>query len=282
MPTALRGHADSRNPACPRKAVGMAPTQARSPRLAAKPTDCGDSMTTAAKPATFQQKLGLFDATMLVAGSMIGSGIFIVSAGISQDVGSSGWLLLIWVLTGVITIMGALSYAELAAMMPQAGGQYVYLREAYGPFWAFLYGWTFFLVIQTGFIAAVSVAFAKFLGVLAPSLGPGNVLWTYPLHIEYVLPVPWLAEADWPIFFKRNDFSIDAGQLVAVAVTVVLTAINCLGVQAGKVVQNIFTVAKMCGLAVLILLGLTIAYNADTLARNFTNIWAGIWTTTQY
>src|ERR1700731_4669440 len=112
----------------------------------------------------FQQRLGLFDATMLVAGTMIGSGIFIVSADISKDVGSSGWLLLVWVLTGVITIMGALSYAELAAMMPHAGGQYVYLREAYGPLWGFLYGWTFFLVIQTGFIAAVSVAFPKFFG----------------------------------------------------------------------------------------------------------------------
>src|SRR5437879_11013239 len=112
----------------------------------------------------FHQRLGLFDATMLVAGSMIGSGIFIVSADISRDVGSSGWLLLVWTLTGVMTIIGALSYAELAAMMPHAGGQYVYLREAYGPLWAFLYGWTFFVVIQTGTIAAVAVAFAKFLG----------------------------------------------------------------------------------------------------------------------
>src|SRR3989441_11782668 len=129
------------------------------------------TLTAPAKPAAFQQKLGLFDATMLVAGSMIGSGIFIVSAGIAQDVGSSGWLLLIWALTGVITIMGALSYAELAAMMPQAGGQYVYLREAYGPLWGFLYGWTSFLVIQTGTIAAVAVAFAKYLGVLVPALG---------------------------------------------------------------------------------------------------------------
>src|SRR5207302_10382781 len=113
-------------------------------------------------PATqegFQQRLGLFDATMLVAGSMIGSGIFIVSADISRDVGSSGWLLLVWVLTGVLTIIGALSYAELASMMPSAGGQYVFLREAYGPLWAFLNGWTTFLVIQTGFIAAVGVAF---------------------------------------------------------------------------------------------------------------------------
>src|SRR5438445_9872363 len=122
----------------------------------------------------FQQKLGLFDATMLVAGTMIGSGIFIVSAEIARDVGSTGWLLGVWVLTGVMTIMGALSYAELAAMMPHAGGQYVYLREAYSPLWGFLYGWALFLVIQTGFIAAVSVAFAKFLGVLVPRLGTGD------------------------------------------------------------------------------------------------------------
>src|SRR5512134_883613 len=107
----------------------------------------------------FQQKLGLFDATMLVAGTMIGSGIFIVSADIARDVGSSGWLMLVWVLTGAMTIMGALSYAELAAMMPNAGGQYVYLREAYSPLWGFLYGWTCFLVIQTGSIAAVGVVF---------------------------------------------------------------------------------------------------------------------------
>src|SRR5262247_2396363 len=112
--------------------------------------------------AGFRPQLGLFDATMLVAGSMIGSGIFIVSASIARDVGSAGWLLLVWGLTGLMTVIGALSYAELAAMMPNAGGQYVYLREAYGPLWAFLYGWTGFLVIQTGFIAAVSVAFARF------------------------------------------------------------------------------------------------------------------------
>src|SRR5262245_14634732 len=112
--------------------------------------------------AGFQQRLGLFDATMLVAGTMIGSGIFIVSADIARTVGSSGWLLFVWILTGVITILGALSYAELAAMMPHAGGQYVYLREAFGPLWGFLYGWALFLVIQTGTIAAVAVAFAKF------------------------------------------------------------------------------------------------------------------------
>src|SRR2546426_9373410 len=123
----------------------------------------------AGEPApAFQQKLGLFDATMLVAGTMIGSGIFIVSAEIARDVGSSGWLLAIWILTGVMTIIGALSYAELAAMMPHAGGQYVYLREAYGSLVGFLYGWTLFLVIQTGTIAAVAVAFGKFTAAIVP------------------------------------------------------------------------------------------------------------------
>src|SRR4030088_3482384 len=125
-------------------------------------------------PGGLRQRLGLFDSTMLVAGTMIGSGIFIVSADIARDVGSAGWLLVVWILTGVMTIIGALSYAELAAMMPHAGGQYVYLREAYSPLWGFLYGWTSFLVIQTGTIAAVAVAFAKFLGVLAPRLGTGS------------------------------------------------------------------------------------------------------------
>src|SRR5687767_11814719 len=173
----------------------------------------------------FQQKLGLFDATMLVAGTMIGSGIFIVSADIARDVGSSGWLLAVWVLTGLMTIAGALSYAELAAMMPQAGGQYVYLREAYSPLWGFLYGWTVFLVIQTGSIAAVGAALAKFLGVLIPHLG------TDP-------------NAGARIIFQRDEFIITAGQIVAVAVVVFLTLLNCLGVREGKWVQNIFTVAK--------------------------------------
>src|SRR5262245_49806076 len=132
-------------------------------------------------PPAFQQKLGLFDSTMLVTGSMIGSGIFVVSADMSRDLGSSGWLMFAWLLTGVMTILGALSYAELAAMMPHAGGQYVYLRESYSPLWGFLYGWSVFLVIQTGSIAAVAVAFAKFLGVLVPALGTGDeaLLWKY-------------------------------------------------------------------------------------------------------
>jgi basic amino acid/polyamine antiporter, APA family len=233
-------------------------------------------------PGAFQQKIGLFDATMLVAGSMIGSGIFIVSAGISRDVGSSGWLLGIWILTGLITIMGALSYAELAAMMPRAGGQYVYIREAYGPLCGFLYGWTFFLVIQTGFIAAVSVAFAKYLGVLVPSLGTDSKPWSQGLSLDYKLPVPWLPEQDWPSLFNNQLFAIGPGQLVAVGVAVVLTAINCFGIQAGKLVQNVFTITKLLSLAMLIVLGLTIAFEPETLARNFTNIWDGIWSTEQF
>ncbi len=182
--------------------------------------------------------------------------------------------------------MGALSYAELAAMMPHAGGQYVYLREAFGSLWAFLYGWTFFLVIQTGFIAAVSVAFAKFLGVLAPRLGTGlegEILWSKTDFVVYrYLPVPWLKEDEWPLFFQCDYLAITRGQFVAVGVTVVLTAINCFGVQLGKLVQNVFTVVKLLSLATLIVLGLTVALNTETLSANFTNIWDGIWTTDQF
>ena len=227
-------------------------------------------------PAEFKQKLGLFDTTMLVAGSMIGSGIFIVSAEISREVGAPGWLLLVWILAGVLTIIGALSYAELASMMPHAGGQYVFLREAYGPLWAFLYGWTLFLVIQTGFIAAVSIAFAKFLGVLWPGLGTDHVLWSNDqIHIEpFAIPIPWAAEP--MVFFEPKMLGITAGQLVAVALTVVLTAINTRGVEEGRLVQNIFTVAKMLGLALLIILGLSVAADSEAVQQNLGNIWGGI------
>src|SRR5450432_3589678 len=178
----------------------------------------------------FQRRLGLFDATMLVAGSMIGSGIFIVSAEIARDVGTSGWLLLVWVLTGVITVFGALSYAELAAMMPHAGGQYVYLREAYGPLWGFLYGWTLFLVIQTGTIAAVAVAFARFLGVLAPIISP----------TQWIIP---------PIILSRNyAISLSTQQLVAIVIIALLTFVNTRGLQLGKLIQNVFTSAKTLSL----------------------------------
>src|SRR5258705_411893 len=136
----------------------------------------------AASETKFVQGLGLLDSTMMVAGSMIGSGIFIVSADISRQVGSAGWLLLVWLVTGLLTVGAALSYGELAAMMPRAGGQYVYLREAYSPLWGFLYGWTLFLVIQTGTIAASSVGFSRYLGVLWPQIAENNYI-VRPIHI---------------------------------------------------------------------------------------------------
>jgi basic amino acid/polyamine antiporter, APA family len=230
----------------------------------------------------FRPQLGLFDATMLVAGSMIGSGIFIVSADISRDVGSAGWLMLIWVLTGVMTIAGALSFAELAAMMPHAGGTYVFLREAYGPLWGFLFGWTNFLVIQTGFIAAVGVAFAKFLGVLAPELGTNHLLYehTFEAPIAFSLPVPWMDEP--MMFFKREAFTISSGQLVAVGIAVILTLLNCLGVREGKWVQNLFTVAKTAGLILLIVVGLGFACNREVISNNLQDGWEGITHTDQF
>ncbi|MCI0380346.1 MAG: amino acid permease [Gemmataceae bacterium] len=224
----------------------------------------------------FQRRLGLFDATMLVAGSMIGSGIFIVSADIARDVGAPGWLLFIWVLTGVLTIIGALSFAELAAMMPHAGGTYVFLREAYGPLWGFLFGWTNFLVIQTGFIAAVSIAFAKYLGVLEPSLGTDHLLfeWKFQTPIRFSIDVPW---TDNPlVFFEREHFAISSGQLVALGIAIFLTALNCLGVREGKFVQNLITVAKTSGLILLIVLAFTLAANSGAMQTNAANPWDGI------
>src|SRR5678816_2955639 len=154
--------------------------------------------------AGFVRELGLLDSTMIVAGSMIGSGIFIVPADIARQVGSAGWLLMVWVVTGLLTIAAALSYGELAAMMPRAGGQYVYLREAYSPLWGFLYGWTVFLVIQTGTIAAVAVGFARFLGVLLPGISPTRWL-IAPVNIS-----------------SGYAISLSVQQLVALALIVVL------------------------------------------------------------
>lgn len=219
----------------------------------------------------FQQKLGLFDATMLVAGTMIGSGIFIVSADIARDVAGSGWLLAVWLLTGVMTIIGALSYAELAAMMPHAGGQYVYLREAYSPLWGFLYGWAVFTVIQTGSIAAVGVAFAKFLGVLVPVLGTENTILEWK-GLKISLSLPWMTEP----FFKRNEFTISAGQLVACVLVIFLSWLNCRGVQEGKWVQNIFTVAKTAALLLLIAVGLSFVSQPEALKFNIEHLWTGI------
>src|SRR5678810_892527 len=166
--------------------------------------------------------LGLFDSTMLVAGSMIGSGIFIVSADIARQVGSPGWLLVVWLITGFLTIVGALSYGELAAMMPHAGGQYVYLREAYSPIWGFLYGWTLFLVIQTGTVAAVAVGFARYLGVLWPRISETNYL-IGPVHVS-----------------STYALSLSTAQLVGVLLIGLLTWSNARGIQYGKIIQNVF------------------------------------------
>lgn len=196
----------------------------------------------------FRRELGLWDATMLVVGSMIGSGIFIVSADIARTVGSTGHLLLVWLIAGAITMIAALSYGELAGMMPHAGGQYVYLREAWGPLVGFLYGWTLFLVIQTGTIAAVAVAFAKFASVLEPSLGVDNVL------------------------FSLAGKPVSAAQLVAVASIAVLTAVNLRGLRGGKLIQDVFTAAKVAALAGLIAFCLWFR-DADALSDNLSGFW---------
>src|SRR3989454_716666 len=202
--------------------------------------------------------LGLLDSTMLVAGSMIGSGIFIVSADIARLVGSAGWLLVVWAVTGVLTMVAALSYGELAAMMPRAGGQYVYLREAYSPLWGFLYGWTLFLVIQTGTIAAVAVAFARFLGVLLPAISP----------------TAWIIA---PVNLSGNyAVSLSTQQFVAILVIVLLSLINTRGLQLGKVIQNLFTSAKTLSLLALTVIGILIARNNTVISANLDNFWTPI------
>lgn len=207
-----------------------------------------------ASESKFVRELGLLDSTMIVAGSMIGSGIFIVSADIARQVGSPGWLLVVWLITGILTLIAALSYGELAAMMPRAGGQYVYLREAYSPLWGFLYGWTFYLVIQTGTIAAVAVAFARFLGVLVPSISESHK------------------------FFQVGRFSLSPTSLVAIAVLALLTWTNCTGLKTGKIIQNVFTIAKIAALSALILLGLFVGANATALQANLKGFWTATFT----
>jgi basic amino acid/polyamine antiporter, APA family len=242
--------------------------------MSTSPTFQEESRPTVGGYAGFQQRLNLFDATMLVVGTMIGSGIFVVSQSIAQDVGGAGWLMAVWLVAGLMTVMGALCYAELAAMMPHAGGQYVYLREAYNPLCGFLYGWTCFLVIQTGSIAAVGVVFAKYLGVLVPALGTENVLWT----IRDVNIQLWIAGIDEPIFAMK-DFTVTAGQLVAVATIILLTWLNCRGIQEGKLVQNIFTVAKVMALLGLIVVGLFVVSDAEIIRKNTADLWSAIATT---
>jgi APA family basic amino acid/polyamine antiporter len=197
---------------------------------------------------------------MLVIGSMIGSGIFIVSAEISREVDSPALLLGAWAMAGLMTIIAAVSYGELAAMMPHAGGQYVYLREALGPLWGFLYGWTLFLVIQTGTIAAVGVAFGKFLGVFFPSISSTHWI----LHLWKVPPIPL-----GPMVLGNMDVGINTQNLVAIVVVVFLSVVNIFGVKTGALIQNVFTAAKAAGLLALALFGVALGRNATALAANF-------------
>src|ERR1043166_9003953 len=204
----------------------------------------------------FIRGLGLLDSTMIVAGSMIGSGIFIVSGGIAKQVGAPGWLLVVWIVTGLLTLMGALCYGELAAMMLKAGGQYVYLREAFSPLWGFLYGWTLFLVIQTGTIAAVSVGFARYFGALVPWIRDDN----------YIVP---------PIHLSTGyALSLSTTQLVGVVLIALLTWTNTRGLEYGKIIQNVFTTAKTGALAGLILVGLLLGWNHAAVSDNFGNLWS--------
>lgn len=197
-----------------------------------------------------KRELGLLDGTMLVVGSMIGSGIFIVSADIARQVGSTAWLLLIWLLSGLITIIAAVSYGELSAMFPKAGGQYVYLKEAYNKLIAFLYGWSFFGVIQTGTIAAVGVAFSKFAAYLVPFVSDENVL------------------------YEIGSFKLNAAQFVSIFTIILLTYINSRGVKNSKMLQTILTIIKIASLVGLIIFGLTIGAKAEIWNANWTDVWA--------
>jgi APA family basic amino acid/polyamine antiporter len=194
----------------------------------------------------YHRSLRLMDGALLVIGSMIGSGIFIVSADITRSVGSAGWMIVVWVLTGLLTVAAATSYGELSGMYPKAGGQYVYLREAYGPLWGFLYGWAFFAVIQTGTIAAVGVAFAKFAGYLAPGLGEDNVL------------------------LRLGSFQITAAQLTGIGIILLLTVINTGGIKSGKIIGAIFTSAKIVAMAALIIAGFVLVKDGGA-------IWKANW-----
>jgi APA family basic amino acid/polyamine antiporter len=209
----------------------------------------------AAAEGGLSRSLGLFDSTMIVAGSMIGSGIFIVSAEMSRQVGSAGWLLASWVITALLTTAAALSYGELAAMMPRAGGQYVYLREAWTPIWGFLYGWTLFLVIQTGTVAAVAVGFARYLGVLWPRISEAN----------YLIPPVRISDT--------YALSLSTAQLVGVLLIGLLTWSNARGIEYGKIVQNVFTSSKLVALLGVIGLGIFAGWSAVAVKANFAHAW---------
>ena len=197
---------------------------------------------------TMKRELGLLDATLLVAGSMIGSGIFIVSADITRNVGSSGWLLAIWVLTGFMTLTAALSYGELSGMFPKAGGQYVYLKEAYNPLVGFLYGWSFFSVIQTGTIAAVGVAFSKFTAYIIPSVSEDLILVDFGL------------------------FKVSHAQVLSIFIIILLTFINTKGIKTGKIIQTGFTLTKLLSLFGLIIFGF-VMLKTDVWNANWQNAW---------
>src|SRR5687768_3405504 len=197
----------------------------------------------------FKRNIGLLDATMVVAGSMIGSGIFIVSSEIARSVGGAGLLLLMWILAGTVTIIAALSYGELSAMFPKAGGMYVYLREAYSPLVGFLYGWTFFTIIQTGTIAAVGVAFAKFTSYIIPSVGEDNIL------------------------FSLGGVNVAASQILSIGVIVFLTYINSLGIKNGVVIQTTLTVIKIVSILVLITFGFWWGADAAVWEANWKDGW---------
>ncbi|MBS1798661.1 MAG: amino acid permease [Acidobacteria bacterium] len=211
--------------------------------------------------------MGLYSATAIVMGSMIGSGIFIVSAEMSRTLASPALLIAAWLVTAVMTIIGALSYGELAAMMPKAGGQYVYLREALGPLWGFLYGWTLFLVIQTGTIAAVGVAFGKFLGIFFPSIGTSNWLW----HFGRV--PAWHVG---PMVLGNMDIGVNTANLTAIVIIVLLTLLNTRGIRMGAAIQNLFTSAKVLALAIVVLVGVVVR-DPVAIAANFGAGWHNFW-----
>ena len=224
------------------------------------PTAAAEWETATHQNTEFVKGLGLTSATTLVMGSMIGSGIFIVSAEIAREVNSPALLIGAWLVTGFMTIVGALSYGELAAMMPRAGGQYVYLRESLGPLWGFLYGWTLFLVIQTGTIAAVGVAFGKFLGVFFPSISSTHWI----LHFWKAPPI-----RIGPMVLGNMDVGLNTQNLIAILVVVALSIINVFGIKTGAFIQNVFTIAKASALLGLVVLGLAIGRNAHALTANF-------------
>jgi basic amino acid/polyamine antiporter, APA family len=236
-------------------------------KMSDTPVSLQDDTQLSSTAPQFVQGMGLFSATAIVMGSMIGSGIFIVSAEMSRGLGSPALLIAAWLVTALMTIIGALSYGELAAMMPKAGGQYVYLREALGPLWGFLYGWTLFLVIQTGTIAAVGVAFGKFLGVFFPSVSASNWIW----HIGHV--PAWHVG---PMVLGNMDIGLNTANLSAIVVITLLTLLNTMGVKMGAAVQNVFTSAKVLALAAVVLVGL-VAKNSVAIAANFGSGWHNFW-----